>query len=192
LGVTDSQALTFSDGVWWSWRHRNLMCLNNKTWSFSRLSFNIRTMVETFKNCFWGAFNDEIVNRYIKLNNNNYSCVILNVDGSCLSSPIRSGLGGIIRNTFGQYLAGFLGFLGSIWYFTRWTVCYLQWPLVGQRHGYWRTCLLLYSLQCVNLIKDPQIKYHIYVVLIQEILSQTNVSFYHTFREENQYADLFA
>jgi hypothetical protein len=108
LGVTDSQALTFSDGVWWSWRHRNLMCLNNKTWSFSRLSFNIRTMVETFKNCFSPAFNDGLVDRYIKLNNNNYSCVILNVDGSCLSSPISSGLGGIIRNTFGQYLAGFI------------------------------------------------------------------------------------
>jgi hypothetical protein len=33
------------------------------------------------------------------------------VDESCLSSPIRSGLCGIIRNTFGQYLAGFLGFI---------------------------------------------------------------------------------
>ncbi|MCI24164.1 replication protein A1-like protein, partial [Trifolium medium] len=51
------------------------------------------------------------------------------------------------------------------------------------------------SLDCVNLIKDLHVKYHIHVVLIQdikELLSQTNVSFYHTLREENQCADFFA
>ncbi|MCI11915.1 S-like ribonuclease [Trifolium medium] len=50
LGATGSQALTFLASVWWSWRHRNLMCLVNETWSLSRLSFNIRAMVETFRN----------------------------------------------------------------------------------------------------------------------------------------------
>jgi hypothetical protein len=49
--------------------------------------------------------------RFIKWNNNNHYRVILNVDGSCLSSPIRFGFGGIIRNTFGHYLAGFSGFI---------------------------------------------------------------------------------
>jgi ribonuclease HI len=33
------------------------------------------------------------------------------VDGSCTGSPIRSRFGGIIRNTFGHYLAGFSGFI---------------------------------------------------------------------------------
>ncbi|PNX67265.1 S-like ribonuclease [Trifolium pratense] len=41
LGATGSQAVIFSAGVWWSLRHYNLMCLNNETWSLSRLSFNI-------------------------------------------------------------------------------------------------------------------------------------------------------
>jgi hypothetical protein len=48
------------------------------------------------------------------------------------------------------------------------------------------------SLDCVNFIKGPQVRYHINGVLIQyikELLSQTNVSFYHTFREENQCTD---
>ncbi|PNX80556.1 ribonuclease H [Trifolium pratense] len=31
LGATGSKDLIFSAGVWWSWRHRNLMCLNNET-----------------------------------------------------------------------------------------------------------------------------------------------------------------
>jgi hypothetical protein len=41
-------------------------------------------------------------------------------------------------------------------------------------------------LHCVNLIKGLQVRYHIHVVLIQdikELLSQTNVSLYHTLRE---------
>ncbi|KAK2368688.1 hypothetical protein QL285_081866 [Trifolium repens] len=111
LGATGSQSLLFSAGVWWCWRHRNLVCLNNETWSLSRLSFNIRAMVETFRICFSPVSNDRLVDRHIKWNNNNYSCAILNVDGSCLGSPIRSGFGGIIRNSFGHYLAGFSGFI---------------------------------------------------------------------------------
>jgi hypothetical protein len=50
------------------------------------------------------------------------------------------------------------------------------------------------SLNCVYLKKGPQVIYHIYVVLIQDIkklLSQTNVSLSHT-REWTQYADFFA
>jgi hypothetical protein len=69
-------------------------------------------MVETCRNCFFPVSNDRLVDRYIKWNNNiKYSCVILNVDGSCLGSSVRSGFGGIIRNTFGHYLAGFSGFI---------------------------------------------------------------------------------
>ncbi|MCI29329.1 RNA-directed DNA polymerase (Reverse transcriptase), partial [Trifolium medium] len=111
VGATSSHALIFSAGVWWSWRHRNLMCLNNETWPLSRLSFNIRAMVETFRNCFYPDPNDRLVDRHIRWNNNNYSCVILNVDGSCLGSSVRSGFGGVIRNTFGHYLAGFSCFI---------------------------------------------------------------------------------
>jgi ribonuclease HI len=51
------------------------------------------------------------------------------------------------------------------------------------------------SLHCVNLIKGPQVRYHIHAVLIQdikELLSQTNVSLFHTLREGNQCADFFA
>jgi hypothetical protein len=75
-------------------------------------------MVETFRNCFSPVSKDRLVDRYIKWNNNNYSRAILNVDESCLGSPVRTGLGGIIRNTFGHYLAGFSGFIpetSEIW-----------------------------------------------------------------------------
>ncbi|KAK2362342.1 hypothetical protein QL285_087413 [Trifolium repens] len=111
LGGTGPQALLFSAGVWWSWKHCNLMCMNNETWSLSQISFNIRAMVGTSQNCFSPVFNDRLVDRYIKWNNNNHSCAILNVDDRCLDSTVRSGFGGIIRNTFRHYLAGLLGFI---------------------------------------------------------------------------------
>jgi hypothetical protein len=51
------------------------------------------------------------------------------------------------------------------------------------------------SLHCVNLIKGPQVRYHIHAILIQdikELLSHTNVSLHHTLREGNQCGDFFA
>jgi hypothetical protein len=85
--------------------------MNNETWSLSQISFNIRAMAGTSQNCFSPIFNDRLVDRYIKWNNNNHSCAILNVDDSCLGSPVRSDFGGIIRNTFGHYLVGVSGFI---------------------------------------------------------------------------------
>ncbi|KAK2403551.1 hypothetical protein QL285_052974 [Trifolium repens] len=48
---------------------------------------------------------------------------------------------------------------------------------------------------CVNFIKCLQVRYRIHAVLIQdikELLSHTDLSLYHTLKEENQYTDLFA
>ncbi|GAU16633.1 hypothetical protein TSUD_325830 [Trifolium subterraneum] len=195
LGATGSR-LIFSADVWWSLRHHNPMCLNNETWSLSRLSFNIQAMVETYRHCFSPASKDGLVDRYIKWNNNNYFCVILNVDESCLGSPIRSRFGGIIRNTFGHYLAGFSGFIPRS----------SDILLVGL-YAIYKSILLPKdmniddlacnsdSLHCVNLIKGPRVSYHIHAVLIPDInesLSQINVSLNHTLTEGNQCADLFA
>jgi len=63
------------------------MCLSQDTWSLNRLVFNIQGMIETFKNCFSSNQNRIIEERFTKWNDNNHSCVILNVDGSCLGPP---------------------------------------------------------------------------------------------------------
>jgi hypothetical protein len=47
----------------------------------------------------------------------------------------------------------------------------------------------------VNLIKGPQVRYHIHAILIQnikELLFQTNVFLYHTLRERNKCVDFLA
>jgi hypothetical protein len=114
------------------------------------------------------------------------------VDGSCLGSLFRCRFGGIIRNTFGHYLAGFIQGSSNI-LLAEVYVIYKSLFLANDMN----IDELVYSdfLHCVNFIKGPQVRYHIHIVLIQSIMllfSQTNVSLYHTLRQKNQYSDFFA
>ncbi|PNY14861.1 ribonuclease H [Trifolium pratense] len=68
-------------------------------------------MVDIFTSSFSSNSDSPSVNRLIKWNNDNLSCIILNIDGSCLGSPVRAGYEGIIRNNSGFYLSGFSGFI---------------------------------------------------------------------------------
>jgi ribonuclease HI len=116
-------------------------------------------MVETFRNCFSPVSNDRLVDRYIKWNNNNHYCVILNVDDSCLGSPIRSGFGDIIRNTSGQYLAGFSGFIqGSSDILLAELYAIYKGLLLAKDINIDDLVCYSYSLHCVNLINDQEKK----------------------------------
>jgi len=86
-GSSGPRAFLFTATIWWAWRHRNLMCLNNENLTLSRLSYNIHNMVDSFSHCF--SINSHIfqVERFIRWNNDNYSCTIFNVDGSSLAPP---------------------------------------------------------------------------------------------------------
>lgn len=66
-------------------------------------------MVDSFNLCFKNNSQIDQVDRFIRWNNDNYSCVILNVDGSCMGTPVRAGFGRTIRNSVGYYLSGFSG-----------------------------------------------------------------------------------
>jgi hypothetical protein len=107
VGSMGSQAYTFSAGVWWVWRHRNAMCFDNESWSLNWLSFNIHSMIDIFTSSFSSSPVGSSVDTLIKWNNENFSCVILNVDDSCLGSPARAGYEGIIRNNSDFYLSDF-------------------------------------------------------------------------------------
>jgi len=110
-GSTGPHSFLFAATVWWAWCHRNLMCLSNENWPLCRLSYNIHSMVDSFISCFATTpiiVSDDI---FIKWNNDNHSAVILNVDGSCLGTPLRAGFGGVVRNDAGFYLSGFSGYI---------------------------------------------------------------------------------
>jgi len=88
-----------------------MICLGNENWSNAKLSFNIQSMVDTLKACYPCISSTTDEDQFIKWNNNNHFCVILNVDGSCLGSPIRAGYGGILRNYAGFFSSGFSGYI---------------------------------------------------------------------------------
>jgi ribonuclease HI len=92
------------------------------------------------------------------------------VDDSCLGSPVRSGFGGIIKNTFGHYLASFSGFIqgSSGILFAELYAIYKGFLLAKDMNIDELVCYSD-SLHCVNLIKGPQVRYHILAVLIQNI-----------------------
>lgn len=128
-------------------------------------------MVETFKGCFPPLPNDHSKDIFIKWNNNNHSSVILNVDSSCLGSPIRVGFGDILRNNADFYLSGFSGYIHN-------SSDILQAELLVIYQGLLlaRTMeideVVCYSdslHDIINLIKGQIMKLHVHSILIQDI-----------------------
>jgi ribonuclease HI len=169
-----------------------MMCLGNENWSTAKLSFNIQGMVDTLKACYPSISNTTDEDQFIKWNNNNHSCVILNVDGSCLGSPIRAGYGGILRNDAGFFLSGFSGYIqnsSDILYVELYAI--YKGLLLAKEMGNADFVCYFDSLHCINILNDPPTRFHAYAVLIQdikELLEQGNVMVNHTLREGNQCA----
>jgi hypothetical protein len=107
ITATGPRSACFLATLWWVWRHRNLMCLNNETWPLFRITSNIRNTADGNIKSFHQSGRIAHPKRFVKWNCHNHSGTILNVDDSCLGTPIRAGFGGIFRNTHGFYLAGF-------------------------------------------------------------------------------------
>ncbi|GAU51832.1 hypothetical protein TSUD_324470 [Trifolium subterraneum] len=169
-GSTGSQPFAFYAGVLWVWRLRNLMCLQNETWSINRLSFNIQSMIVIITSCFSSRSTTTSEEIHVKWNNNNYSSVILNVDESCLGSHIRAGFGGVIINDLGYYFSGFSGFIqGSSDILLAALFVIYQGLTLAKNMAIDVLVCYSNSLHCINLIKGPSIKYHAYDLLIQDI-----------------------
>jgi len=195
-GSSSPQSFIFTTTVYWVWHHQNLMCLNNENLPLSRLSCNIHRMVDSFSHCF--TINSHVVQveRLIRWNNDNYSCTILDVDSSCLSIPIRAGFGGIIRNSTGYYLSCFSCYINE--YFD---ILYVELRAIYEGLILAKCFniieLVCYTdfLHCINLLKGPTMRYHVYVVLIQDVkdlIRQCNVTVCYTLRKGNQCVNFMA
>jgi len=118
---------------------------------------------------------------------------VLNVDGSCLGTPIRAGFGGVIRNMAGFYLSGFSSYIpnSSDILFAELTAIHRGLLLAMEMRIEEMACYSD-SLLSIRLITDQASKFHTYAVLFQDIkdlLSSRNYSIQHCLREENHCAD---
>jgi ribonuclease HI len=172
------------------------MCLNNETLSVTRLSLNIFNSAENISSCLQNFTSALAPVRLICWNSNNHVYTILNVDGSCLGDPIRTGFRGVLRNHSGTYISSFSGFINN-------SQDILFAELSALHQGLKLAVSLNYeelvcysdSLLTVNLIKEDVSQFHVYVVIIQDIkdiLSSRNFSLHHSLREGNQCADFMA
>jgi len=193
--VVGNHPSTFLSGLWWTWQHRNLMCLSHETWTLPRLSFLIHDTAESMDGSFQRTTKTQ-QNRMVRWNNENFSCHVLNVDGSCLGVPIRAGFGGVIRNPAGFYLSGFSGFISisTDILFAELTAIYRGF-LLATEMGLQELVCYTDSLLSISLITGHASNFHVYAVLIQDIkdlLSSTNFTIHHCLREGNQCADYMA
>lgn len=194
-GMKGPKATIFAAGLWWVWICRNAMCINNEQMPIQRVTANIRNATDSIMQAFPSHQFDHL-ERYIRWNNHNFDCNILNVDGSCLGTPIRAGFGGLIRNSDGYYLTCFSGFIPSSSDILQAELTAIHTGLsFAINFGFAPLACYTDSLLAITSIKEDCSKFHVYAVLIHEIqqlLSHENVSLHHTLREGNQCADFLA
>jgi ribonuclease HI len=166
----------------------------SKTWTQS--CSNIRSAATEITSAFNSEDSSTHSERLVKWNSRNHEDHILNVDGSCIGTPSHSGYGGVLRNSVGLFISGCSCFIPN-------STDILLAELTAIQQGLNMAIdlnmndLMCYSdsLLVVNLIMNDTPRFHIYVVLIQNIkdlLVDRNISLHHTLREGNQCADYFA
>jgi len=196
FGISASRSPIFLAGLWWVWRHRNLMCLNNENWPLFRICNNILSSADAISSAFQNDDRSASSDRYVKWNSRDHQAPVLNVDGSCIGTPKRTGYSGVLRNSVGYYISGFSGFIPN-------TTDILLAELTAIHQGLILVIdmdmndLVCYSdsLQAINLVMNEIPRYHTYAVLIQNIkdlLASQNISLHHTLREGNHCADFLA
>jgi len=143
------------------------MCLGSEAWSLHRLICSIKHLIEVITNCFSPTPPITIVNCYVKWNNNNLSCAILNVVGSCHGTPLKTRFRRVLHDNLGLFLVGFSGFLPN-------SDDIMLTELSAIYHGLVMAKDLCYtelacysdSLVCINLLNGHVERYHVYAVLI--------------------------
>ena len=193
--ATGAHSSTFPVGLWWSWRHRNQMCLSHDTWSLTKILCHIQNTAASIDSTFHIAL-VLLSDRLVRWNNNNYNCVVLNVDGSCLGTPTRASYGGVIRNSACFDISGFSGYLAatSDILFAELSAIHCG-LLLAVEAGIEEMVCYSDSMLSINLVTDQASNFHAYAVLIEDIkdlFSTRNFSIHHCLREGNQCADFFA
>lgn len=99
----------FAITCWFIWKARNSSVFEDVDWEL----WMILSKIFTLRNSVLRAFGDPMTKsteRQVTWNPPQEHFIKLNVDGTSLGNPGRSGFGGIFRNRHGEWLLGFSGF----------------------------------------------------------------------------------
>ncbi|PNX76772.1 ribonuclease H, partial [Trifolium pratense] len=110
-GVDGPSKFLFLVAVWWIWRVRNQLCMENEVVSYFTLRMRIDNFAQRLKTCFLQK-NISPTTRMVRWNAQGGNGMILNVDGSSIGIPGVSGFGGLIRNSNGGWIQGFARNIG--------------------------------------------------------------------------------
>ncbi|GAU11845.1 hypothetical protein TSUD_75960 [Trifolium subterraneum] len=110
-GLSCSSMFLFMAAIWWIWRTRNALCLDNELVPQFSLKMRIVDYALLLKNC---HFNYQVTTlpKIVRWNALGGTSMILNVDRSSIGNPGISGFGGLICNAYGAWIHGFFGNLG--------------------------------------------------------------------------------
>jgi len=156
--------------VWWSWRNQNFICFSNISIPTYHLAMEARNLFATLIPCFSSSPTPLIADKWVRWNSSNQSCIILNVDGSCLGNPIRARFGGLLRHQTRHWITGFSSYIAGT-----------SDILLAELHAIRRGLLLAKEmnfqevfcctdyLHCVQILKEITPRFHKYATLIQDI-----------------------
>ncbi|CAJ2677328.1 unnamed protein product [Trifolium pratense] len=173
------------------------MCFTNEHIPQYRLIMEAKLMSQLFSSCFSTNSSGTLVDHFVKWNASNMTCIILNVDGSCLGTPCRAGFGGVLRNSNGAWISGFSGFIaGSTDILYAELLAIYHGLSLAKDLGHDHVACYSDSLNSLSLIQNSTPRFHIYAVLIQNIkdllLDLGTVTLIHSLREGNSCADFMA
>ena len=120
----------------------------------------------------------------------------VNVDGSSLSNPGRSGFGGLIRNNIGDWFLGFSGFCGITSCLAAELYAIFHGLRIEYGGGHKNIIFESDSRMTLDLIMSDVQSHHPHAPLISQIVQLQHrewiVNFHHTLRQGNEYADWLA
>lgn len=108
--MQDSRGTLFMVTCWIIWRARNSEIFNDSKWELWHSMNQISSLIEIIQRTLVTSVKVH-VSKEVKWSppENIYK---INVDGSSIGNPGKSGFGGLIRNMLGEWLCGYSGFCG--------------------------------------------------------------------------------
>lgn len=193
--ASQDRGIVFIVTCWVIWRARNQYVFEDIQWSIWTILNKIRTHHEAIMSAYGSSSFSRPV-RQVQWCPPSGNAVKLNVDGSCIGNPGRSGYGGLLRNANGEWLLGFSGFCGVTTNTTSELFAIYVGLSLAWRNGYRDIVCETDSMMALNLIKDGVDLFHPHASIlanIHKVMAQDwNVELIHTLREGNSCADWLA